>query len=289
MAVTEARTAQQVESGLDQLDLPASGSTPWQRRAVQIVVPKLVALGLLLGVWQLVSVGGWWANSVPSPASVWDSFVQQWQLGNITQAVGTTLLHVAEGYAVAIAIGTPIGLLIARVRVVRYAIGSLIAALQSLPSVCWAPIAVLWFGVQPTMLIFVVVMGAFPSIAGGTVSAVDQIPPLLLRVGDAMGARGLSRYRHIILPAALPGYVSGLKQAWSFSWRSLMAAELIITAPAALGLGLGQLLDSGRSLSDFPLMFMTIFVILFVGVIVDSAIFAPLDRSVRRRRGLSAA
>jgi NitT/TauT family transport system permease protein len=288
MAVTEQRTAD-VESGLDQLDLPASGSTPWPRRAAQVVLPKVVALVFLIGVWQLITVAGLWKDSIPAPGDVWASFADQWRQGNITTAVGNTLLHVAEGYAVAIAIGTPIGLLIARVRVVRYAIGSMIQALQSLPSVCWAPVAILWFGVQPSMLLFVVVMGAFPSIAGGTVSAVDQIPPLLLRVGDAMGARGLSRYRHIILPAALPGYVSGLKQAWSFSWRSLMAAELIVFAPATLGLGLGQLLDSGRAQSDFPLMFMTIFVILLVGIIVDTLIFAPLDRGVRRRRGLSAA
>jgi NitT/TauT family transport system permease protein len=288
MAVTEARTAQ-VESGLDQLDLPAAGSTPWPRRVAQVVLPKVVALLLLIGVWQLITAAGWWSSSVPAPGAVWSSFVEQWKAGTITQSVGTTLLHVAEGYAVAIVIGTPLGLLIARVRLVRYAIGSWVQALQSLPSVCWAPVGVLWFGLQPAMLIFVVVMGAAPSIASGTISAVDQIPPLLMRVGDAMGARGIARYRHIILPASLPGYVSGLKQAWSFSWRSLMAAELIAFAPVTLGLGLGQLLESGRSLSDFPLMFMTIFVILFVGVLVDSLIFAPLDRGVRRRRGLSAA
>jgi NitT/TauT family transport system permease protein len=288
MAVTDARTAQ-VESGLDQLDLPGTGSTPWQRRLAEVMLPKLAAAVLLIGVWQLVTVAGWWTNTVPGPGDVWSSFVTQWQQGSITQAVGTTLFHVAQGYAMAILIGTPIGLLVARVRLVRYAIGSLIQALQSLPSVCWAPVAILWFGLAPATLIFVVVMGAFPSIAGGTVSAVDQIPPLLLRVGDAMGARGIARYRHIVLPAALPGYVSGLKQAWSFSWRSLMAAELIAYAPATLGLGLGQLLDSGRQQSDFPLMFMTIFVILIVGVVVDALVFAPLDRGVRRRRGLSAA
>jgi NitT/TauT family transport system permease protein len=132
------------------------------------------------------------------------------------------------------------------------------------------------------------VMGALPSIAGGMVSAVDQIPPLLMRVGDAMGARGLARYRYIVLPAALPGYVAGLKQAWSFSWRSLMAAELIVNG-GSLGIGLGQLLDTGRAQVDMQLMLMSIGLILGVGVLVDALIFAPLDRGVRRRRGLSAA
>jgi NitT/TauT family transport system permease protein len=288
MAVTETRTAQ-VESGLDQLDLPAAGTTPWQRRWARIVLPKLVAFGFLLGVWQLVYAAGWAPSYLlPSPGDVWQAFRDQLHVGNVASAVWTSVIHGAEGYALAVLVGTPLGLLIARVQVVRLAIGSLIAALQSLPSVTWAPVGILWFGLSQTTILFVVVMGALPSIAGGMVSAVDQIPPLLLRVGDAMGARGLARYRYIVLPAALPGYVAGLKQAWSFSWRSLMAAELIVNG-GDLGIGLGQLLESGRSNTDMPLMLMSIGLILVVGVLVDALIFAPLDRGVRRRRGLSAA
>jgi NitT/TauT family transport system permease protein len=286
MAVTESRNAQ-VESGLDQLDLPASGTTPWPRRIFRVTVPKLVAAAVLLGVWLLVvALHVQPTYTVPPPTDVWDAFTAN--LHTVGSAVWTSVLHGAEGFAIAVAIGTPLGLLIARVQVVRLAIGSLIAALQSLPSVTWVPVAILWFGLTQTTILFVVVMGALPSIAGGMVAAVDQIPPLLLRVGDAMGARGLSRYRYIVLPAALPGYIAGLKQAWSFSWRSLMAAELIVNG-GSLGLGLGQLLDSGRAQTDMPLMLMTILVILAVGVLVDALIFAPLDRGVRRRRGLSAA
>ena len=286
MAVTESRTAQ-VESGLDQLDLPAAGTTPWPRRIFRVTVPKLVAAAVLLGVWQLVvALRVQPSYLVPPPGDVWDAFTTH--RGTVGSAVWTSVLHGAEGFAIAVAIGTPLGLLIARVQVVRLAIGSLVAALQSLPSVTWVPVAILWFGLSQTTILFVVIMGALPSIAGGMVAAVDQIPPLLLRVGDAMGARGLSRYRHIVLPAALPGYVAGLKQAWSFSWRSLMAAELIVNG-GSLGIGLGQLLESGRANTDIPLMLMTILVILAVGVLVDALIFAPLDRGVRRRRGLSAA
>jgi NitT/TauT family transport system permease protein len=288
MAVTEQRTAE-VESGLDALDLPQTGDTPRARRIARIVVPKLVAAAVLLGVWQLVVALHLAPGYVlPGPGEVWDKLVEQIRLGNVGSAVLTSVLHGAEGYAVAVVIGTPLGLLIARVQVVRLAIGSLIAALQSLPSVTWVPIGILWFGLTQTTILFVVVMGALPSIAGGMVSAFDQIPPLLLRVGDAMGARGLARYRHIILPAALPGYVAGLKQAWSFSWRSLMAAELIING-GDLGLGLGQLLDTGRAQVDMPLMLVSILAILTVGVLIDALIFAPLDRGVRRRRGLVSA
>jgi NitT/TauT family transport system permease protein len=286
MAIADAGSAS-VEYGLDALDLPAVGHEPWARRAVRVVVPKLVAVALLLGVWQFTAVVlGLHSDRYPTPSQVWASFSDQWAKGNVTAAISTSLLHAAEGYALAMAIGTPLGLLIARVRVVRYAISSIIAALLSLPSVVWAPLAVFWFKASPVLLIFVVVMGAFPSIAGGTVAAVDQIPPLLLRVGDAMGARGFAKYRHIILPAALPGYVAGLKQGWSFSWRSLMAAEIIVQI-TSLGTGLGQLLDDGRSNFDMPLMLMSIILILVVGILVDSLVFAPLDRAVRRRRGLA--
>jgi NitT/TauT family transport system permease protein len=287
MAIADSGSAS-VEYGLDALDLPARGREPWARRLVHVVVPKLVAFALILGVWQLAAALGAHSDRFPSPSDVWASFTNQWSQGHVTGAIGTSMLHAFEGYAIAMAIGTPLGLLIARVRLVRYAIGSIIAALLSLPSVVWALPALFWFNLSPMLVIFVVVMGAFPSIAGGTVAAVDQIPPLLLRVGDAMGARGLARYRHIILPAALPGYVAGLKQAWSFSWRSLMAAELIING-GDLGLGLGQLLDTGRAQVDMPLMLVSILAILTVGVLIDALIFAPLDRGVRRRRGLVSA
>jgi NitT/TauT family transport system permease protein len=288
MAIADANNAS-VEYGLDALDLPASaGREPLSRRLVRVVVPKLVAIGLLLGAWELAAdVFGLRSDNFPSPADVWNSLSDQWSQGNVITAVLTSLLHAGEGYAIAIAIGTSLGLVIARVRVVRYAIGSIIAALLSLPSVVWAIPAVIWFKINPAMMIFVVVMGAFPSITSGTVAAVDQIPPLLLRVGDAMGARGFARYRHIILPAALPGYVAGMKQGWAFSWRSLMAAEIIVQS-TSLGLGLGQLLDDGRSNDEMPLVFVSIVLILVVGVLVDSLVFTPLDRAIRSRRGLVA-
>jgi NitT/TauT family transport system permease protein len=276
-----------VSSGLDTLEMWHGARTPWWRRAGGVVLPKLVAVAVLLGAWQL-AVTLHPSDVLPSPGDVWASFLDQARQGHVTEAVSTSLLHGGEGYAIAIVAGTPLGLLIARVRVVRLAIGSIVAALQSLPSVTWVPVGILWFGLNTSMVLFVVVMGALPSIAGGMVSAVDHIPPLLPRVGAALGARGLRLYRHVILPAALPGYVAGLKQAWAFSWRSLMAAEIIATGPD-LGRGLGQLLESGRELTDMSLMFASILVILAVGVLVDALVFAPLDRGVRRRRGLSTA
>jgi NitT/TauT family transport system permease protein len=287
MAITELRN-NSLESGLDALTLPVGGGRRRGRRIVRVLVPKLVAAACLLGVWQLVVLLGIWPSYViPSPADVWQAFTEQARSGHIGGAVWTSLQRGFEGYLFAVLIGTPLGLLIARVRTVRYAIGSLVAALQSLPSVTWVPVGIVWFGLSQTTILFVVVMGAVPSIAGGMVSAVDNIPPILLRVGDALGARGVARYRHIVLPAALPGYIAGLKQAWSFSWRSLMAAELITAGPS-LGLGLGHLLNVGRDESDMRQMMMAILVILAVGVLVDALAFSPIDRAVRRRHGLDA-
>ena len=179
-------------------------------------------------------------------------------------------------------------MLVGRVKPVRRAVGPILSGLQSLPSVAWVPPGILWFGFSDTTIYFVVLMGAVPSIANGMVSGLDQVPPLFLRVGRVLGARGLASARHVLLPAALPGYVGGLRQGWAFSWRSLMAAELIARSPD-LGLGVGQLLDQSRQNLDTAGVFAGIISILVIGIAVELCIFAPLERRVLRRRGLLAA
>ena len=186
---------------------------------------------------------------------------------------------------VAVAIGTPLGILVARVRFVRAAIGPILSGLQSLPSVAWVPPAVIWLGLNDSMMFAVILLGAVPSIANGLVAGIDQIPPLFLRAGRTLGATGLRGARHIVMPAALPGYVAGLKQGWAFSWRSLMAAEIIASSPD-LGVGLGQLLENGRNNSSMPQVFLAILLILCVGIAIDLLIFSPLERRVLRGRGL---
>ncbi|HEX3604819.1 MAG TPA: ABC transporter permease subunit [Candidatus Dormibacteraeota bacterium] len=254
--------------------------------AVRAAAPKLTAVAVLLAVWQLVVIlhlrPGY---LVPGPRDVWSTFAEQWREGHVLGAVWTSLSRSAVGFAIAVLIGTPLGLLMARVALVRLAAGSLVAALQSLPSVVWVVPGLLLLGPSPSTILFVVVMGAAPSVALGLAQAVEQTPPLLVDVGRAAGARGLALYRHVLLPAAFPGYVAGLRQAWSFAWRSLMAAELI-TQSADLGLGLGQLLDSGRQTLDMSLSITAILLILAVGVAVDALVFSPLSRGVNRRRGL---
>jgi NitT/TauT family transport system permease protein len=222
---------------------------------------------------------------LPSPSQVWDEVSNAWAQGTLLGYIWTSISRGLFGFLLALVIGTPLGLLVARVRVVRAAIGPVLSGLQSLPSVAWVPPAVLWLGLDDKMMYAVILLGAVPSIANGLVAGVDQIPPLHLRAGQTLGATGLRGTWHIVLPASLPGYLAGLKQGWAFSWRSLMAAEIIASSPD-LGVGLGQLLEQGRETSSMSMVFLAIFLILIVGIAIDLLIFSPLERWVLRSRGL---
>lgn len=278
-----------LEAGLDALETDASARTSRGRRVLSTVWPPALAIALLLGVWELTYRSGVKPPyALPSPMDVGLVLRAQLADGTLLGAMATSLSRGGLGFLIALAVGTPLGLLLARVRPVRRGIGPLVSGLQSLPSVAWVPAAIIFFGIGSTAIFAVVLLGAIPSIANGMVSGIDQIPPLYSRVGRVLGASGLSAARHVLLPAALPGYVGGLRQGWAFSWRSLMAAELIVNSPE-LGQGLGQLLDAGRGLNDMSLVFAAILGILVVGIAVEVCLFAPLERRVLRRRGLLAA
>ncbi|MEU4768232.1 ABC transporter permease [Actinosynnema sp. NPDC023794] len=279
-----------VGAGLDALDAPSEERRPsWRKRFVRTAVPPLIAFALLLGVWQALWALAFWPEyQLPAPGSVWAAVLEAVETGRAFEVLWTSVSRAVLGFLTAVVIATPLGLLIAKVRVVRAAIGSLLTGLQSLPSVAWVPAGILWFGATPATIYFVVLMGSVPSIANGLVSGVDQIPPLLPRVGQALGAGRMAAARHILLPAALPGYLAGLKQGWAFSWRSLMAAEIIATSPQ-LGEGLGQYLHNGSALNDISMVIAAIFLILLVGVGIELLVFRPLERAVLRARGLTGA
>jgi NitT/TauT family transport system permease protein len=278
-----------LEAGLDALESTERKTRPRWRRWLSATWPPLVAVALLVVAWQLVyDAGVLPAYRLPSPADVLASLREQWKAGSLQEATWNSVRRGGLGFLASLAIGTPLGLLVGRVRSVRRAIGPILSGLQSLPSVAWVPAAILWFGLSDATIYFVVLMGAVPSIANGMVSGLDQVPPLYLRVGRVLGARGLASARHVLLPAALPGYVGGLRQGWAFSWRSLMAAELIARSPD-LGLGVGQLLDQSRQLQDFPGVLAGILMILVIGIAIELCLFAPIERRVLRRRGLVAA
>ncbi|MFB7835948.1 MULTISPECIES: ABC transporter permease [unclassified Streptomyces] len=275
-----------LEAGLDALDAVEIRRTPVREVLLKKVFPPTLAVVLVLAVWQiLVSAKITEETKLPAPSAVWDGLADMWLQGTLLEVIWTSVSRGLAGFLLALAIGTPLGLLVARVKFVRAAIGPILSGLQSLPSVAWVPPAVLWFGLNDAMMFTVILLGAVPSIANGLVSGVDQVPPLFLRAGRTMGATGLRGTWHVTLPAALPGYLAGLKQGWAFSWRSLMAAEIIASSPD-LGLGLGQLLENGRNNIDLPGVFLAILLILIVGIAIDLLIFSPLERWVLRSRGL---
>lgn len=273
-----------LEAGLDSLQLGnvTRTHTAWWKR----VLPPITAIALVWVVWT------WAFNQqfqpewvLPSPSMVFDSLKAQWEAGFVSASVWNSLKRGVIGFAISLLVGTPLGILVARIKVVRTTLGPVLAGLQQLPSVAWVPAAVIWFGLTDTTIYTVVLLGAVPSIANGLVAGIDQIPPLYLRAGKVMGAKGLSSVRHILLPAALPGYLQGLEQGWAFAWRSLMAAELIAISPQ-LGPGLGQLLQTGRELGDMSLVIGTIILILITGITVERMFFSPVRRRVLRNRGL---
>ncbi|ATW51333.1 ABC transporter permease [Streptomyces peucetius] len=275
-----------LEAGLDALDAVQVNRTPVREVLLKKVLPPLTAVALVVVAWQVLV----WAEvtedyKLPAPSAVWNSVSEMWLQGTLLEVVWTSVSRGLLGFLLALAIGTPLGLLVARVKFVRAAIGPVLSGLQSLPSVAWVPPAVIWLGLNDKMMFAVILLGAVPSIANGLVSGVDQVPPLFLRAGRTLGATGLRGTWHIVMPAALPGYVAGLKQGWAFSWRSLMAAEIIASSPD-LGLGLGQLLENGRNNADMPGVFLAIILILIVGIAIDLLLFSPLERWVLRSRGL---
>lgn len=284
-AVDEIRS---LEAGLDALDRPASG--PRRRSPTRVLVrsvlPPLVALASLLGLWQAAYVLGLTPQyALPSPAATWATFAELLQDGRAWEAVTTSVSRGILGFAASVVVGSALGLAMARSRWLRAGLGPLASGLQSLPSVAWVPAAIIWFGLSDAAIYTVVLLGAVPSIANGLLAGFDQVPPLYDKVGRVLGLGEVGRIRWVALPGALPGYLAGLKQGWAFSWRSLMAAELITYSPA-LGIGLGQLLNVGRELSQMDLVITSILLILLVGVAIELLVFAPLERRVLRTRGL---
>jgi NitT/TauT family transport system permease protein len=278
-----------LEAGLDALETSLVTEQSRLSRLWSGFWPPMVFVALLIGVWQAIySAHVVKPYRLPSPLDTVHSFQDQWSSGDLQEAVWNSVSRGALGFAASLLIGTVLGLVVGRVKPVRRAVGPILSGLQSLPSVAWVPAAILWFGTNASTIYFVVLLGAVPSIANGMISGLDQVPPLYLRVGRVLGARGLASARHVLLPAALPGYVGGLRQGWAFSWRSLMAAELVARTPD-LGLGVGQLLDLSRQNSDIAGVIAGVFTILVIGIAIELCLFAPLERTVLRRRGLLAA
>ncbi len=270
-------------AGLDALDrAERTTRATLGQRLWRATWPKLIAFGIILLVWQVAVWAHWRPYILQSPTTV---ARQLWDLLGTSlfwQAVWVTAQQAVIGYALVIIIGGIVGTAVARLRVLRAGIGALITGMQTMPSVLWYPLAFMVFGVHTSAIILMMVLGAAPAVANGFISGIDQVPPGLLRAGRVLGARGLSLERHVVLPAALPGVLGGLKQGWAFAWHALMAGEfLILVNPLSLG---GRTINA-LTQTDYAVVVAMMIVIVFIGIMVDMA-FSRVDRSVRSRYGL---
>jgi NitT/TauT family transport system permease protein len=242
----------------------------------------LIAAVGVVGVWWLITATGWVSpEDLPSPATVWSTLWQGITDGSIPVAVSRSLIRLVFGVAVAAVFGTLIGVGMAASTAFQRTVGALVVGLQALPPIAWLPLAALWLGFSERAVVFVVIVGAFPSIALATAASVRHVSPLLVRAGRTLGAEGWELYRHVVVPAAVPGYLEGLRQGWVFAWRSLLAAELIIQG----GKGLGHSLNEAGASPDAATILALMIVIVVIGIAIDAG-FAALDRRVRSRRGL---
>lgn len=272
-------------AGLDALEALPTRRDRSLRAAWLATWPKLAAVGLFLAIWQLVVWSGWKPEYVfPGPTKVLPELWGLLRDGTVGDATLITMRRAISGYAVALAIGVALGSVVSQSKILRSAFGSMITGIQTMPSIAWFPMAILIFKLSEQAIMFVVVLGAAPAIANGLIAGADQIPPIQLRAARVLGARGWSRYRHVILPGSLPGFVAGLKQGWAFAWRSLMAGELIVIIVGKESIG--ALMQANRNLNDAAGLMAWMIVIFVIGVLVDAAVFGRLERAVRRRFGL---
>jgi NitT/TauT family transport system permease protein len=256
----------------------------------------LFFVGLLL-IWQVLFLLKLWSPVlVPGPLDVgrfiWDYTFNpgtaavpndnQWEL---FKAAGITLKRLLIGYLIGLSAGVPIGMATARLRALRDTVGVLALGLQGLPSVCWVPLALLWFGQNESAMLFVVIMGTLWSVILATETGVRNVNPIYVRAAVTMGSKRLHTLTRVILPASLPFIVSGMKQGWAFAWRSLMAAEIYVTI--LTGFGLGHLLHYGRELNAMEQVIGVMLVIVAIGVAADKIFFSPWENFLHRRWGTS--
>ncbi len=249
----------------------------------RFVFAALFFAALLLG-WELLYRAGFWSPVLmPSPFTVGQYLWEATLDGTLLSATVVTVKRLFLGYLFGLVLGLPLGLLTARFRVLADTLGLLALGLQALPSVCWVPLALIWFGQTEAAMFFVVVMGTLWSVIIATDNGVRNVPPIYARAARTMGSHGLHTWLCVILPAALPFIVGGMKQGWAFAWRSLMAAEIYVTILS--GFGLGHLLHYGRELNAMEQVVGIMLVLLLIGLLADKIFFSPWERFLHRRWG----
>ncbi len=272
--------------GIDALEIPIDAHPSRSTRLWRATWPVVAAVIGFFFLWQAAV----WLKvrpdyALPGPGVVLERLRDQIADGALLRAAAVTLTRAALGYLIAFVIGSLVGLIVVGNRAVRTAVASMITALQTMPSIVWLPLAILLFGITENAILFVVILGAAPSIANGLIGAVDQIPPILVSAARVLGAKRISMYRHVLLPAALPPFVGGMKQGWSFAWRSLMAGEIVVSIGRRQSLGL--IMHNNQAVSDAVGLLAAMIVVFVIGVLVDRLIFTRLETSIRTRWGLT--
>jgi NitT/TauT family transport system permease protein len=246
---------------------------------------KVIFFAALVAVWAIVTKLGIWERTLfPSPWRVAEALWQSIQDRSLLIATGVSLRRVLTGYTLSLAVGVPLGVLLARVRWLEETVGSLVLGIQALPSICWLPLALLWFGLNDSAILFVIVIGSAMAVTLAVQDGVKNLPPVYQRAAQTMGVRRLALYTEVLLPASLPAILTGAKLGWSFAWRALMSGELLFVS-----LGLGHMLEMGRELADMSQVVSVMLVIVALGLVTDRAIFGVLETRVRERWGTARA
>lgn len=249
----------------------------------------LIATGffaVLIAIWHLLVLAEIWSPVLlPGPVAVAEYLWAALADGSLLEGIWVTMSRLMIGYLIGCFIGLPLGMLTARSKTLNDTLGVLALGLQTLPSVCWVPLALLWFGQSESAMLFVVIMGTLWSVLIAVDNGVRNLPPMYLRAARTMGSTGFHTLRYVILPASMPYVISGMKQGWAFAWRSLMAAEIYVTL--LTGYGLGHLLHFGRELNAMDQVAAIMLVIVLIGLLADKVLFSPWERFLHRRWGLN--
>jgi NitT/TauT family transport system permease protein len=239
---------------------------------------------VLVLIWHVASTSGRWSPVLfPSPFEVAQYLWSALRDGTLINAGAVTLRRLLSGYAIGLILGLPMGLYMSTSKFAEDTLGALALGLQTLPSVCWVPLALVWFGQSESAMLFVVIMGTMWSVAIATDAGTRNLPPIYARAARTLGSEGFHKWTHVILPASLPYLITGMKQGWAFAWRSLMAAEIFVTILS--GFGLGHLLHYGRELNAMDQVIGIMLVIIAMGLLVDKILFAPWERFLHERWG----
>jgi sulfonate transport system permease protein len=244
---------------------------------------QVVFYSLLLGAWALLAkLKVWPPYLFPAPWQVAEALWAGFKDHSLPIAIGVTMKRMLIGYSLSVMLGMILGIGVASNRFLEETVGPLLVSLQSLPSICWVPLAILWFGLTEKAILFVVLMGCILSVTIAMEDGRKQMPKIYTMAGRNLGASGIRLFLYVMLPASLPYIVSGLKQGWAFGWRSLIQAEMIF-----LTIGLGQQLMMGRDLNDMSQVISVMLLIVALGYLVNRIVFRTMDRALQNRWGLN--